>query len=476
MTLFNQIRVQSLKNIQPTKADLQAASTVFTKVKKALSAEINARAFDIAFIELEGSSGIKQTQLRGWKELDVFIGLPVSVVSDSLENGKTAKPTIRRLLKKLVRDIAVNALKRVEAKDIQEAYAEHPYAVAQLDGYKVDIVFCFDLTREHIVKHGPITAVDRTPHHSRFIHEHLSKVQRNEVRLLKAFFQSSYVYGDSSPIGRSGFTGFSTEMLVFHAQTLESALEYLSHPDPKPLDFFNRSSDTLKRKFTSDFFIISDPIDPNRNIASSISKRAHSFTMYKARQLLESPSVKFFNRQPIPQMSISELNQLDSNYFVIEFQDQTGWHYTKTRDKLYRYFSKLSRFLSQEPTGERRFGFILFEELFHKDTFVIALYVENAELSQSFIRAGPPQDQVEGVDQFLAKHPDAFLENGRYYIEISRPFTNADQALRHYLSKNPISPKLHIINITREGASVIGKQALWILIKAVQPFIKTEQR
>jgi tRNA nucleotidyltransferase (CCA-adding enzyme) len=250
----------------------------------------------------------------------------------------------------------------------------------------------------------------------------------------------------------------------------------LSHFEPKPFDFYNRSVDSLKRKFAADFFIISDPIDPNRNIASSISKRAYTFTTHKARQLLESPSVGFFDRKPIPQLPASELNQLESNYFVIEFQDQTGWHYTKTRDKLYRYFSKLSRFLSQETTGERRFGFVLFEELFHEETFVIALYIENIELSQTFIRAGPHEDYGEGVDQFLARHPEAFLENNRYHIEISRPFTNAEQALRHYLSENQISPKLRIINITREGSTELGKQALWILIKAVQPFIKSEQK
>lgn len=474
MSLPNQIRVQSLRKIQPTKVDLKEASTVFSRVKKALDTEIGARAVDVAFIELEGSSGIKQTQLRGWKELDVFIGLPVSIISDLFENTKTTKPLIRRLLKKMVRDVAVSALKRTNAEEIQVAYAEHPYVVAHLDGYKVDIVFCFDLTRDYIAENGPITAVDRTPHHSRFIHEQLSESQRDDVRLLKAFFQSSFVYGDSCPIGRSGFTGFSTEMLIFHTQTLESAFEYLSNSKPKPLDFFNRSTTALERKFTPDFFIISDPIDPNRNIASSISKRAYTFTTHKARQLLKSPSIRFFERQPIPQLPLSELNQIESNYFVIEFQDQTGWHYTKTRDKLYRFFSKLSRFLNQEPTGEIRFGFVLFEELFHKDTFAIALFIEKDQLSRTFIREGPPEDYPEGVDQFLAKHPDAILENGRYHVEIPRVFTNAEQAVRHYLSENQISPKLSITNITRTGSTLIGKQALWILTRAVQPFIESE--
>jgi len=51
-------------------------------------------------------------------------------------------------------------------------------------------------------------------------------------------------------------------------------------------------------------------------------------------------------------------------------------------------------------------------------------------------------------------------------------FTNAEQALHFYLSENQISPKLHIIDVTKEGSTRVGKQALWILTKAVQPFSK----
>jgi tRNA nucleotidyltransferase (CCA-adding enzyme) len=260
-------------------------------------------------------------------------------------------------------------------------------------------------------------------------------------------------------------------MLIFHLQALEPALEYLSQSAPQPLDFFSRDADLLKRKFTNDFFIISDPVDPNRNIASSISKRAYRYTKHRASQLLLSPSEVFFDRQPIPQLSETELDLLEPNYFVIEFQDQTGWHYTKTRDKLYRYFSTLARFLKQEPTGEPRFGLTTFEELFRGDIFAVALHVEKAKVSQSYTRAGPPESQVEGVNKFIEKHPDAFLRNGRYYTKIKRAFTSAEKALRYYLSENQLSSKLPIIDMTRTGSTEIGAQALWILTQAVLPFV-----
>ncbi|MFX1319513.1 MAG: hypothetical protein ACFE9D_02615 [Promethearchaeota archaeon] len=392
-------------------------------------------------------------------------------MSDSLEDKKTRKPMIRRLLKKMVNDVAVNAAKSAGSKEVEIAYAEHPYVIAQIDNYKVDIVFCFDLNKDYIASNGPITAVDRTPHHSNFVDKHLTDAQRDDVRLLKAFFQTSYVYGDASPVGVSGFTGFSTEMLIFHTKELEPALEYLSQSTPQPLDFFNRDADSLKRKFTNDFFIISDPVDPNRNIASSISKRAYRYTTHQSRQLLQSPSEVFFDRRPIPQLSETELGLLEPNFFVIEFHDQTGWHYTKTRDKLYRYFSTLARFLEQEPTGESRFGLATFEELFHGDIFAVALHVEKAKVSQSYTRAGPHQSHVEGVNQFIKKHPEAFLKNGRYYTKIARAFTSAETALRYYLSENQLSSKLPVIDVSRTGSTQIGAQALWILTRAVLPFM-----
>jgi tRNA nucleotidyltransferase (CCA-adding enzyme) len=260
-------------------------------------------------------------------------------------------------------------------------------------------------------------------------------------------------------------------MMVYHNQGLDSVFEFLSQSPTKPLDFFSRPSEELKRKFRREELIITDPTDPNRNIASSISERAYRFAQHNAYQLLQEPSLAYFKMAPIPVLTSDEAKIKRDNYFVIEFQDQTGWHYTKTRDKLYRYFTKLQKFLSREASGEHRFGSVVFEEVFEAPVFVIALNVEKNEISKFYTRIGPPSDFPDEVDKFTKKHPNAYLRNGRYQVEIQRSFKNAGSAIQHFLANNTLSPKLTPISVSNQGTTLIGKQALWILKKAVQPFI-----
>jgi len=335
-----------------------------------------------------------------------------------------SKSELRRYFRKLVKEVALEAIIEVGGLDPSIAYAEHPYVMTILENYTLDIVFCFDLTPEYLVEKGPITAVDRTPHHSRFVDSHLSLIQRDDVRLLKAFLISTFVYGDSSPVGRSGFTGFSTEMLVFHNGSFERALEFLRQPTSIALDYFDRPQRDLSELFRHNQLIIIDPTDPNRNIASSISERAYRYTAVNAGKLLANPQPNFFSMGPIPVLPPEELENLGKHYYVIEFHDKTGWHYTKTRDKLYRYFTKLQRFLSYEPTGEPRFGTVVFEEVYHHPFYAIALYVEKVNIKHSFTRKGPPVSYPQGIEEFKKKHPDALLKNGQYQASLPRTFTN----------------------------------------------------
>lgn len=463
------IREEVLKQITPTKDENKRGYEIFSQLKKAIYQVTNQRKLEIAFIELEGSFGRKQTHLRNWRELDVFIGLPIEILPKPKEPGKLEKKVIKKLLNKLVRKVALESVKIAGCQDAKIAFAEHPYITAGFDDFKVDVVFCFDLSSNYILEHGPVTAVDRTPHHSRFVDEHLTKDQRDDVRLLKAFFQTAYVYGDSSPVGRSGFTGFSTEMIIYHLNDTVSAFKYLQEDPIAPLDFFKRSDIKLRQRFKKEQFIIVDPTDPNRNVASSISNRALKFAQTRIQHLISKPTPEFFMRRAIPVLSESELTEVGLNYFVFEFEDRTGWHYTKTRDKLYRYFTRLERFLKQEPTRVSRFGKVLFEEVFEGNHYAIALWVENPQIEMKYIRTGPPPNLKQAVKRFKEKHPSAILRNGRLHVEIIRPFTTAEQAIRNYLQTQTIAAKLHLVNFSNTGSTKVGKQALWILKEAVIP-------
>jgi tRNA CCA-adding enzyme len=465
------IRNQVLPLLRPTQADKDRVRSCFSTIEQAVSHVAQERKVQIAFVRLEGSAGRKQTQLRSNPDLDVFIGLPSSTLPGIRGTGRPAKSTVQKLLKGLVRDVGLEAASMAGCQNIKVAYAEHPYVTATFDEFQVDVVFCFDLSPEYISERGPITAVDRTPHHSRFVDEHLSIDQRDDVRLLKAFFQACWVYGDASPIGRSGFTGFTAEMLIYHRQNIVSALELLENPPAEPLDYFGRPATSLREAFPNDLLIIVDPTDRTRNVAASISERAYQYARHQAAQTLQHPSRRFFLPRAIPVLSPEKEAHLEPNYLVVEHKDETGWHYTKTRDKIYRYFTHLCHFLKSEQTGELRFGPSTFEEVFEKDVFAVALHVASPFISPSYTRVGPPPHLDDAVRRFRNTHPSAYLRNGRYQVEISRSYSVAEEAVKGYLAQYPVAQKLHRVAVTRAGTTLTGKRALWILKNGILPFL-----
>lgn len=468
------IRNQVLPLLRPTQADKDRAHRCFSIIEQAVNRVAREHKVEIAFVRLEGSAGRKQTQLRSNPDLDVFIGLPSSILSEIQKSVTTRRSTIQKLLKRLVQDVALEAASVAGCQNIKVAYAEHPYVTATFEEFQVDLVFCFDLSPDYISERGPITAVDRTPHHSRFVDEHLSTEQRDDVRLLKAFFQTCWVYGDASPIGRSGFTGFSAEMLIYHRQNVVSTLEMLEKLPLEPLDCFGRPATSLRDAFPDDLLIVVDPTDRNRNVAASISERAYRYACHQAAQTLLHPSRRFFLSKAIPVLSAQREAHLEPNYVVVEYRDGTGWHYTKTRDKIYRYFTHLCQFLKSEQTGEPRFSLSTFEEVFEKDVFAVALHVASPFISPSYTRVGPPPHLNEAVSRFCDTHPSAYLRNGRYQVEISRSYSVAQEAVEKYLAQHPVAPKLHLIEVTRAGTTLTGKRALWILKNAVLPFLDQE--
>jgi tRNA CCA-adding enzyme len=465
------IRDQVLPLLRPTQADKDRVRSCFSIIEQAVNRVAQERKVQIAFVRLEGSAGRKQTQLRSNPDLDVFIGLPSSTLPGIRGTGRPLKSTVQKLLKRLVRDVALEAASMAGCQNIKVAYAEHPYVTAAFDGFQVDLVFCFDLSPDYISVRGPITAVDRTPHHSRFVDEHLTTDQRDDVRLLKAFFQACWVYGDASPIGRSGFTGFTAEMLIYHRQNIVSALEMVEHLPAEPLDYFGRPATNLRDAFPNDLLIIVDPTDRNRNVAASISERAYRYARHQAARALQHPSQRFFLSKAVPVLSAQEEAHLEPNYFVVEYKDETGWHYTKTRDKIYRHFTHLCQFLKSEQTGESRFGPSTFEEVFEEDVFAVALHVASPSISPSYTRVGPPPHLGDAVRRFCDTHPSAYLRNGRYQAEISRSYSVAEEAVEEYLAQHPVAPKLHLVEVTRAGTTLTGKRALWILKNGVLPFL-----
>jgi tRNA nucleotidyltransferase (CCA-adding enzyme) len=466
------VREQVLAQITPTKEEMQNQNEVIAQLTEALAKQAEATEFVYSFIEAQGSTGRKQTQLRGASDIDLFIGLKPEDYPETLDRqGTDRHDAIDFLMKSLVEKWFSPAVERLNVERVQRAFSQHPFLSLQMRGLEVDILGCFDIDAETLSRKGPITAVDRTVHHSRYVTEHLTEKKREDARILKSFVRASHAYGDTCAVGRMGITGVSLELMVIFTPDLDSAMQRLQTLDLNPLDPLNRTLEELQRipAFRDDHVFLIDPTDPSRNVASSFTPRAYRWIQYRAiklHELLESGKnenvIDEFLEKPIPDDDLPAW--LKFHCFSYEFKSDGGTHYTILRDKIHRLARMLEANLANERMGEPRFGEILTEVYFRDDMYALGLLIEQPVISQTYLRRGPPIHLDVAAKEFKLAHQSTIEVDGYLCIEEEREWTYAPAMIEMLLQENPIEG-LELV----DERSQVSKQVLNVLCRYILP-------
>lgn len=482
MAQFDDLFKSALNEIIPTKKEINKHKEIIDFLTKLLAEKAKELDIKFNFIEPQGSTGIKQTQLRTTSDIDLFIGIDFKPFTEDIISKTKLKQKLKQKFRELCENWIIKAIEGHDFKNIKLLYAEHPYVSTEYINSEgkteIDIVLCFDLTKEYLNEKGPITAVDRTPWHTRFVRDNLTREQKNEVRLLKQFFKCCYSYGDKSPVGKIGFIGYSAELLIYYYKTLINLFKHYNELPNKPIDFFRRSANQLKKKprFTNDFLILIDPTDKNRNVASAISKKAYSYCRDRVNQFLKVPNTSFFQYKPIPILDFKHIKKehLFDHLFLVEYTNQNPEvHYTELRDKLYSFGDKVINIGEVEKSKDTRFGKITFEVYFEveKNLYAISFYCEKFEISDKYIRRGPPVKEKLHVEQFKKKNPNYLIKDNYLYVEEKREYSTFLELLN---ANTPnLSPKeFNIINISNiyQAKTDVGKRCLLVLKEMVIPY------
>jgi len=482
MSSINEIFFEVLKEIIPTQKEIALINGITEKLKNLLTNKANELQIKYTTIEPQGSTGIKQTQLKDDFDIDLFIGLDYNQYKPNykgLSKNKLKKESKKDFLK-LCNNWILPSLTLHEFYKPRLLYAEHPYITVNylLDDIKVkiDIVMYFELDLEYINKNGPITAVDRSPLHGCFVRDELNSTQKNEVRLLKQFFKSCYCYGDKSPVGKVGFIGYSAELLIYYFKNLINLFKNFNKLNSNPLDYFKRTEEELSNvtHFQNDYLIIIDPIDRNRNVASAISERAYKYCNYKIGEFLKKPNLEFFKIKPIPKADLSnKRDPLLLLIYIVELQNiNKEIHYTINRDKLYSLSESLKANGEKEFSHVERFGKIIYEVYFEEenDQYNVAIYCEKPKISETYIRKGPPITEEKHVVNFKKKNPEYFEKEGYLWVETTREFIEFSVFLKNFV-KNKIPDNFKISNISSafHTLSSSGKKAIYILKNMILP-------
>ncbi len=470
-----------LERVKPTPAEITRVNGVTKRVAEVVKEILHSRNLNVDYIEPQGSTGLKQTQLAGDSDVDLFIGVNPAVIEAYKDSPKKElKERLKELFTATIKDALVPGLtKTLNPQSIMFSYAEHPYLTIVVDSVKFDIVFCLNLTSSYIEREDIVTAMDRTPLHSKFVRDKLTSEQKDEIRLLKAFLKAHYVYGDKAAPGPMGFIGYGVEILVHFFGNMENLMANFDALPSNPVDVFGRNATDLRnvQRFANDFLIIIDPTDRNRNVGSSTDERCYRHARHDIKAFLEHPGPEQFDITPIP----APAND-DPHVVAVVFDNEKQVHYTIVRDKLYRLGNLARKELENEPTGETRFGKTTFSVLLAKDESqaALAFHVERPSIPATYHLLGPAQyDDKARVRAYLEKHPDARVdEHGHYQIEKSRSVTGFADALAKFVKSRfdikgatPVKNARRGIDVSINPEAVIGRQAIHVLKDMVLPYL-----
>jgi len=260
-----------LRRVKPSGVDQanlrRVVDLLFQKIKKAASS------LRVEVKPLLVGSAARGTWLRSERELDIFLLFSPEVSREQLERKGLA----------LARKVAGTAGK--------ERYAEHPYITMDFEGFQVDLVPCFEVEDPSKIK----SAVDRTPHHQRYVWERLTEELRDQVLVLKQFVRGIGVYGAEAKV--QGFSGYLCELLILNYKSFKTLVESAAGWKPGvviDLEQVYPNEAEPRTLFERQPLIVIDPVDPRRNVAAAVSLRSFSTFVLACRDFLERPSVKFF--------------------------------------------------------------------------------------------------------------------------------------------------------------------------------------
>ncbi|MFW9806169.1 MAG: hypothetical protein ACFFFK_05520 [Candidatus Thorarchaeota archaeon] len=469
--LSENVRKRILAEVTPTQSEIDLQKNVIDTLKRALYDHQNSGRYSFSFIEAQGSTGRKQTQLKDSADIDLFVGLKPEEYGDILQKSTNERhDKLHKLMNSLVTDWFEPALKGLDVKNVQKAFSQHPYLSLKMKNLDVDILGCFDIDSATLAEEGPITAVDRTVHHTNFIADRLTDEKRDDARILKSFVKACHAYGDSCAVGRMGITGVSLELIAIFSKSLDAGLNALERLSEKPIDPLNRPLDELRKNpaFRDDYIILIDPTDHQRNIASSFTPRAYEWVRYNIRRLYKASQSDVEDRlfellleSPIPTVELPAW--VRSHAFTREFLSDESRHYTILRDKLHRVAKKIQASLQTERTGEPRFGETLVEVYFEDKRYSIGILVENPNASETFVRKGPPVGLKEAGEEFRKKHPNIEEKDGFLWTIENREWNDVNPLINMVLENNPVQGLVQTLVSTEVSQKVLNVLYRYVL-------------
>jgi len=407
-----------LRKTTPNQKEKEKTAQFCHKLITNLQKELRKNSLE-AEVQIEGSIA-KDTWLTEEKDIDLFILVP---------KGQNRE----------VFASVLNAAKKVAGKNCLEAYAEHPYIEAKIDGFKVDFVPCFKVSSAEQAE----SSVDRTPFHTRYVLEHLTEETKKEVRLLKRFMRGIGTYGAEIKIG--GFSGYLCEVLILYygsfINLLKSAADWKQYEVIDPENHFREKYAEVKQVFPEHLVVV-DPVDKGRNVASAVKPERLSEFIVASRQFLKTPRLEFFYPKPMKPSLFDAINRKMKSRGTTFIFLKTG-AIPAVPDVLWGQLYRSQKALAKTLAG-CNFNIVQHNVWSDEKSVNVFLFeVDSRYLPMVERHVGPPVWKKEDCEKFLEKHLKSKktlsgprIEDDRWIVDRQRHYVDAVNFLREKLKKD----------------------------------------
>ncbi len=391
---LEKIRNRAINDYYPEKEELEESREIFEKIEDYIQEKYG---LDSHF----AGSASRGTCMAGDKDIDVFILFP--------------EDTERRELEEKGLEIGKNVFEEL-GNDHHLEYAEHPYTKGYIQGHEVEIVPCIDTDPEKLR-----SAVDRTPHHTRWAKNNLDEEQRKDVVVLKAFLQANELYGSSLEV--RGFSGYLCEILISFYGSFKELIEEASEWEKENRIDFNHSGE----EFQSDFVVI-DPVDPGRNVAAVMTEENYAKFIFKAYQLVQNPTYSMFEiNNDYSEFELKKEIERRADLLLLQFERPN-----EVNDILYPQLRKFRRLILKKL---EKADFRIYSSGEHIDEDSCRIFLEvDRHLPRNKVVKGPQvYHNIKHLDQFTNKYNNVFVQNERLCAKTVREFTDAQKFIKDLL-------------------------------------------
>ncbi len=359
------------------------------------------------------------TWIAGEKDVDLFLIFPSTVDRESLL------------------DYCYKVAEEINASEVVEAYAEHPYVRAKLGDYTIDIVPCYKIADAKF----KITSADRTPLHTEYVLKHIDDRLRDEIRLLKQFMKGIGVYG--AEIKVRGFSGYLCELLIIHYGSFIDCIKDASNWRHKKIidieGYYKDFPEKLNVIFNEPLVVV-DPVDSSRNVAASVSLENFYRFREASRAFLTDPSEKFFFPSEVtplsPEDCLNKMSSRGTDFIVI-----TCRRPNVVDDILWGQINKSVRAL-RNLLKTWKFNVVRIEADASDEKLYFIIELEHIRMPKIEIHKGPLVTIRIHSANFVRKYTTTakddvfsgpYIRGGRWYVERKRKYSDARVLLLDYL-------------------------------------------